>query len=159
MAVQIFSAPYYYTSARDIPGEACRLLTKLAREEVNLLAFNALPVGPDETQLIIYPFNTTWLADVARHTGLKLSGPHHAFIVQGDDELGALVTIHQLLSNADINVETSSGLSDGKGGYRYILHVHEDDFERAAEALGAKHTPSKWDNFELKIPRSFEAKM
>ena len=87
MTVKIFSAPYYYTLARDIPGEACRLLTKLAGEEVNLLAFNALPVGPDETQLIIYPFNTTWLADVARHTGLKLSGPHHAFIIQGDDML------------------------------------------------------------------------
>jgi len=56
-------------------------------------------------------------------------------------------------------VETSSGLADGKGGYRYILHVHEDDFERAAEVLGASHKPSKWDNFELKIPRSFEAKM
>ncbi len=159
MAVRIYSAPYYYTSAQDIPGEACRLLTKLAREEVNLLAFNALPVGPDETQLIIYPFNTTWLADVARHTGLKLSGPHHAFIVQGDDELGALVDIHQKLSDAGINVENSSGLADGKGGYRYILHVHERDFEKAAEALGAAHTPSKWDNFELKIPRSFEAKM
>ncbi len=159
MTVRIYSAPYYYTSACDIPGEACRLLTKLAREEVNLLAFNALPIGPDETQLIIYPFNTTWLADVARHTGLKLSGPHHAFIVQGDDELGALVMIHQQLSDAGINVETSSGLADGKGGYRYILHVHEDDFERAAEILGASHQPSKWDNFELKIPRAFEAKM
>lgn len=156
MTVKIFSAPYYYTLARDIPGEACRLLTKLAGEEVNLLAFNALPVGTDETQLIIYPFNTTWLADVARHTGLKLSGPHHAFIIQGDDELGALVDIHQKLYDAQINVENSSGLSDGQGGYRYILHVSETDYE-AAEILGAAHTPSKWDNFELKIPRQFEA--
>ncbi len=159
MTVRIYSAPYYYTSARDIPGEACRLLTKLASEEVNLLAFNSLPIGPDETQLIIYPFNTTWLADVARHTGLMLSGPHHAFIVQGDDELGALVDIHQKLCDANINVENSSGLADGKGGYRYILHVSEDDYEKAAEILGASHTPSKWDNFELKIPRHFESEM
>ena len=159
MTVKIYSAPYYYTLARDIPGEVCRLLTKLAGEEVNLLAFNALPVGPDETQLIIYPFNTTWLADVARHTGLMLSRPHHAFIVQGDDELGALVDIHQQLSDANINVENSSGLSDGKGGYRYILHVSETDYEKAAEILGAAHVPSKWDNFELKIPRNFEAQM
>lgn len=159
MAIRIYSAPFYTTAACDIPGEACRLLTKLASEDVNLLAFSALPVGPDETQLIIYPLNTTWLADVARRTGLVLSGPHHAFIVQGDDELGALVEIHRALAEANINVENSSGLADGKGSYRYVLHVNERDFERAALVLGASHAPSKWDNFELNIPRAFEAKM
>jgi hypothetical protein len=158
MAVKIYSTPYYYTTARDVPGEACRLLTRLAGEDVNLIAFNALPIGTAETQLIIYPLNTTWLADTARRTGLTLQGPRHAFLVQGDDELGSLVEIHRKLFDADINVETSSGLADGKGGYRYLLHVHEDDFERACEVLGATHVPSRWDNFELKIPRHFEAR-
>lgn len=159
MPVMIFSTPYYYTTARDEPGEACRLLSRLAREEVNLLAFNAIPMGGGETQLVIYPRNTTWLADVARRTGLTLYGPHYAFIVQGDDELGALVGIHKELCDADINVASSTGLSDGKGGYRYVLHVHPSDFAKAAEILGADHVPSRWDNFELRIPRHFEATM
>ena len=159
MAVKIYSAPYYTTTAPDIPGEACRLLSRLARDDVNLLAFTALPIGTGETQLVIYPLNTTWLADVARRTGLVLNGPHHAFLVQGDDELGALVKIHHRLCDADINVVTSTGLADGKGGYRYLLHVHPQDFAKASDVLGATHIPSRWDNFELKIPRHFEASM
>lgn len=156
MAVKIYSTAYYFTTVRDVPGEACRLLERLAEEQVNLLAFNALPVGPDETRMMIYPLNPVWLAEMARKTGLTLDGPHHAFIVHGDDELGALVEMHQKLCDADINVTNSSGIADGKGGYRYILHVVPEDYERAEKLLGADRAPAHWDNFELKIPRHFQ---
>lgn len=156
MAVKIYSTAYYYTTVRDVPGEACRLLERLAEEQVNLLAFNALPIGPDETRMMIYPLNPVWLTEMARKTGLRLEGPHHAFIVHGDDELGALVDIHQNLCDDDINVTNSSGVSDGKGGYRYILHVVPEDYERAEKLLGADRAPSHWDDFELKVPRHFQ---
>ena len=91
MSANIYSVDYYYTTVEDKPGQGCRFLKMLASEEVNLIAFNAFPVGRDRTQLVIYPLNATWLGDVARQEGLRLVGPHHAFIVHGDDELGALV--------------------------------------------------------------------
>jgi len=130
MPAHIYPVDYYYTTVEDRPGQGCRFLRALAAEDVNLVAFNAFPVGRERTQLVIYPLNPVWLGDFARHEGLVLQGPHHAFIVQGDDELGALVAIHEKLCDADINVSSANGITDGRGGYRYIMHVHPEDWER-----------------------------
>ncbi len=156
MAATIYSVDYYYTTVEDRPGQGCRFLETLASEEVNLLAFNAFPVGRDRTQLVIYPLNATWLGDMARHEGLRLIGPHHAFMVHGDDELGALVSIHQRLCDAEINVSSSNGITDGRGGYRYIMHVHPEDYDRATQVLGVDQRVRPIS--ELKIKRRFFAK-
>lgn len=71
----------------------------------------------------------------ANLAGMTMDGPHHALLIQGDDELGALAGIHQRLYEADINVFASSGVTDGQGSYGYVIYVKEDDFERAAETL------------------------
>jgi len=158
MAATIYSVDYYYTTVEDRPGQGCRFLETLASEEVNLLAFNAFPVGRDRTQLVIYPLNATWLGDLARHEGLRLVGPHHAFMVHGDDELGALVTIHQKLCDANINVSSSNGVTDGRGGYRYIMHVHPEDYERAMQVLNVDQNVRTVADFHLDIKRRFAAK-
>ncbi len=158
MTAIIYSVDYYYTTVEDAPGQGCKILETIAREEVNLLAFNAFPVGRDRTQLVIYPLNSTWLGDMARQEGLRLVGPHHAFIVHGDDELGALVDIHQKLCDAEINVSSSNGITDGSGGYRYILHVHPDDYNRALEVLDVDQNVKPVANFHLNLHRRFEAK-
>ncbi len=158
MPATIYSAEYYYTTVKDAPGQGCHFLEILASEEVNLLAFNAFPVGKDTTQLVIYPLNATWLGQLARHEGLELTGPHHAFIVHGDDELGALVDIHRKLCDAKINVSSSNGISDGRGGYRYILHVHPSEFTKAREVLGVDKEVSTAADFHLDIHRRFEAR-
>jgi hypothetical protein len=85
-------------------------------------------------------------------------GPHHAFIVHGDDELGALVTIHSKLCDADINVSSATGITDGCGGYRYIMHVHPDDYERAMEVLDVDQNMKPMSDFHLDIHRRFEQK-
>lgn len=158
MSANIYSVDYYYTTVEDAPGQGCKFLEMLAHEDVNLLAFNAFPVGRDRTQLVIYPLNTTWLADLARNQGLRLVGPHHAFMVHGDDELGALVNIHQNLCDAEINISSSNGISDGRGGYRYIMHVHPDDYERSLKVLGVDQNVKPMADFHLDIHRRFEAK-
>ncbi len=158
MSATIYSVDYYYTTVEDRPGQGCRFLETLASEEVNLLAFNAFPVGRDRTQLVIYPLNATWLGDLARHEGLRLIGPHHAFMVHGDDELGALVKIHQSLCDASINVSSSNGITDGRGGYRYIMHVHPEDYERALAVLGVDQQVRPVSDFRLDIKRRFAAK-
>ncbi|PIV82168.1 hypothetical protein COW53_00320 [bacterium CG17_big_fil_post_rev_8_21_14_2_50_64_8] len=158
MPATIYSAEYYYTTVRDAPGQGCRFLETLAAEEVNLLAFNAFPVGKDTMQLVIYPLNSVWLGRMARHEGLELTGPHHAFIVHGDDELGALLEIHRKLCDAEINISSSNGITDGRGGYRYILHVHPADFSRARDVLGVREDVSTAADFHLEFHRRFEAK-
>ena len=73
---------------------------------------------------------------LAQRAGMKLEGPHEAFLVQGDDQLGALTPIHELLYQADVNIYASSGVTDGKGTFGYLIYVRPDSFDRAAAALG-----------------------
>jgi hypothetical protein len=79
-------------------------LAALAREGVNLLAFSAVPFAANLTQLTLYPEESGSLTRAARNAGMTLDGPHHALLVQGDDELGALAGIHERLYRADVNV-------------------------------------------------------
>jgi len=158
MTAHIYSVDYYYTTVEDKPGQGCKFLRMLASEDVNLVAFNAFPVGRDRTQLVIYPLNSTWLGDLARAEGLRLVGPHHAFIVHGDDELGALVSIHEKLCDEDINVSSANGMTDSRGGYRYIMHIHPDDYQRAMEVLNVEQNAESLATYHMNIKRRFEAK-
>lgn len=158
MPARIFSVDYYYTTVANRPGQGCKFLEMLAAGEVNLLAFNAFPVGAENTQLVIYPQNATWLGELARRQSVTLHGPHHALLVQGDDELGALVKIHQLLCDAQINVSSSTGLTDGHGRYRYIIHVQPEEYGRALEVLGVAQGLQRWADFQLKRYRRFKAR-
>jgi hypothetical protein len=135
MAHTIRRAEYFSTTVRDEPGEGYRFLSQLAGLGFNLLAFTAIPVGPMHTQVTIFPEDVSKMADTARRVGLVLDGPHPAFLVQGDDELGALAGIHAKLYEAKVNVYASTGVADGRGGYGYILYVRPDQYERAASAL------------------------
>ena len=136
MTMNIRRVEYFHATVKDLPGEAYKLLTQLATAEVNLLAFNAVPVGPEQTQLVIFPESVESLARAAERTGLIMTGPQRAFLIQGDDSLGALVDLHRKLSDASINVYASSGVTDGRGGYGYVLYVRSEHYEDAAIALG-----------------------
>jgi len=136
MASKIRRVDYFYTTVRDQPGEAYKLLHILADQGINQLAFTSVPMGPHDTQLTLFPEDGARMQDVARKVGLPLNGPHSAFLVQGDDELGALVGVHEKLYRAGVNVFATSGVTDGKGSYGYILYVRSEDVSRAATALG-----------------------
>ena len=137
MPATIRAVEYFYTTVKDQPGEACRLLAELASADVNLLAFSAVPAGAGHTQLWIFPENVAGLARAAEKGGFDITGPRRAFLIQGDDRLGALAEIHQKLCDANINVEASSGVTDGSGGYGYVLYVRRDHYEEAARVLEA----------------------
>jgi hypothetical protein len=55
--------------------------------------------------------------------------------VQGDDALGRLAGVHERLFKAGVDVYASSGVSDGRGSFGYVVYVREDQFEKAVEAL------------------------
>jgi len=137
MAATIRGVEYFYVTVKDRPGEAYKLLSDLAADEVNLLAFNAIPTGPEHTQLVLFPQNGEQLTKAAEKAGLRLIGPERAFLIQGDDHLGAIAEIHRTLSDAHINVYASSGVTDGRGGYGYILYGKADQYRSAALVLGA----------------------
>ncbi len=126
---------YYYANVRDELGAAYRLLSQLAELGVDLLAFTAVPSGPALAQFTLVPTDTGKLLAQASMAGLPLDGPYHAFLVQGDDELGALANVHEQLVKAGVDIFASSGVSDGRGAFGYLVYVREDQFETATAAL------------------------
>ena len=136
MPLIVRRAAYFQATVRDQPGEAYKLLSQFVDLGINLLAFTAVPAGPSSTQLTIFPEDSEMLLNIAKQAGLGLDGPNSALLVQGDDRLGALADVHAKLFEANVNVYASSGVTDGRGGYGYILYVKPDEFERAAAALG-----------------------
>jgi hypothetical protein len=136
MAAAVRAVDYFYITVRDVPGQAYRFLAALSAAGVNLLAFNIIPVGLEQTQLVVFPEDASKMQGLAEGRNLVISGPQRAFLIQGDDQLGALVDIHRTLAEADINVYASSGVTDGRGGYGYVLYVRSSDFDGARKALG-----------------------
>lgn len=136
MAYTIRRAEYFHATVVDQPGEAYRVLSALAGLGVDLLAFTTVPVGPDRTQVTLFPGEQSKMTSEAKKANMALDGPHSALLLQGDDELGALVEVHEKLYRAGVNVYASTGVSDGHGEFGYVIYVREEDCDRAAKALG-----------------------
>ena len=136
MACNISKVEYFNTTIIDRPGEAYKLLSQLALLKINLLAFTATPVSSTDTELEVYPENPKFMKNEASRAGLYLEGPYPALLVQCDDRLGALADIHLRIFEADVNVTSASGVTDGRGAFGYVIHVEPEDFEKAADALG-----------------------
>ena len=135
MAFTIRRVEYYYANVRDELGAAYRVLAQLAELGVNLLAFTAVPSGPALAQFALFPEDPGRLLAESKAANLPLDGPYHAFLIQGDDELGALAGVHERLVDAGVDIYASSGVTDGRGSYGYVVYVREDQFEMAAGAL------------------------
>jgi hypothetical protein len=136
MAETVRKVEYFYATVSDKPGEGRRLLEHLSEKGVNLVAFTAFPIGGDQAQLDFFPENPEQLQKAAADAGITLVGPKKAFLIQGEDRVGALHENHLKLSNAGINVHAANGVCNGSGRFGYVLWVKPVDYEAAARALG-----------------------
>jgi len=136
MSYSVRLVHYFHTTVKDRPGEGCRILDELADCGVNLLAFSAVPIGPGTSQIMLFPEDEDRLIRAAEETGIDLENPQHAFLVQGDDHLGALVTIHRKFADGQINVYATYGVTDGRGGYGCVVYVRPEDVDAATRVLG-----------------------
>jgi len=126
---------YFYVNTHDEVGAAYRLLSALAGRGVNLLAFTAVPSGGERAQFALFPESPSQFTAEARGAQIEFEGPHNALLVQGDDELGRLAGVHERLFTAGVDVYASSGVSDGRGSFGYVVYVREDQFAKAVAAL------------------------
>lgn len=136
MTIAVRRSNYYYIDVKNDPGEGLRLLSHLAGLGVDLQAFTAVPTGPARTQFALFPADKAKFVHAAEAAGFPLDGPHPALLVQGDDELGALAGVHETLYEASVDVYASSGVTNGKGSFGYVIYVQPGQFERAVNALG-----------------------
>jgi hypothetical protein len=136
MADMIRKVSYCYTTAPDKPGEGARVLGLLKAAGVNLLAFHGFP-SARKTQLDFVAADATALAAAAKNAKLKLSKPKTAFVIDGEDRVGALAGTLAKLGGAKVNVTAVTAVSAGMGRYGAILWVKQRDVNKAAAVLGA----------------------
>lgn len=137
MAIKVRKTQYFYATARGDPDEAFAVLTHFAGQGVNLLALHSVPMGPDRTQFTLFPDEPARFVEAARAANLSLDGPHHALLVQGDDEIGVLARIHSRLHKAGLEVYASNAVTDGRGYFGYVLYMRAEEAERAAALLNS----------------------
>ena len=136
MAEQIRRIEYYYVAVPDKPGEASRILSLLHQAGVNLLGFCGFPKGARKAQLDFLPEDAAAFAKAARKAGLQLSKKKTGFLIQGEDQPGAVAALVGKLSVAGINVTALQAIAAGAGCYGAILWVKAPDLRKAAKILG-----------------------
>jgi hypothetical protein len=137
MAEVVRRVEYYYTKVPDRPGGGAKVLTALKAEGVNLIALNGFPTSTRRAQLDFVPTNVRAFLAAAHKAGIKLTGPKTAFLIQGDDRVGAVANIVSKLGKAGLNVVAMNAVAAGQRRYGAILWVKPRNVGKAAQILGA----------------------
>jgi hypothetical protein len=137
MADTVRGVEYYYVTVPDTPGEGQRILAALKDSGVNLLAFLGFPLGGGQAQIDLVPEDPQALGEAAAQASVTLSEAKRAFLIQGDDRVGAVADITAKLAEADISITAAAAAGAGSGRFGMIVWVPDVDYERAAETLGA----------------------
>ena len=135
MAETVRAAEYFYVMVPDKPGEGARVLGELRSAGVNLVAYSGFPSGRG-AQLDVVPTDPAAFKAVAKQRKWKVKGPKRAFLIEGDDRVGACADVLGRLAAAKINVTAMDALAGG-GRYAAILWVKPRDVKKTASVLGA----------------------
>src|SRR5215211_732253 len=123
MADTVRGVEYYYVTVSDEPGEGQRILSALKDSGVNLVAFLGFPLGGGRSQLDLVPENPESLKEAAERAGVTLSEARRAFLIQGDDRVGAVAENTAKLAEANINLAAAAATGAGSGRYGMVLWV------------------------------------
>ena len=104
---------------------------------MNLLATCGFPIEGSRTQIDLVPEDTETFREVADKLDLRLSDRKRAFLIQGEERVGAAADIYEKVAKQGIDVVAAQALSAGAGRWAMILWVNPADHERASKALGA----------------------
>jgi hypothetical protein len=137
MADTVKRVEYRYATVPDTPGEGQRILTALRDSGVDLLAVLAFPTGDGQSQIDLVPTDPAALTAASAQLGVTLSDAKRAFLVQGDDRVGAVADTIVKLADAGLNITAASATAASSGSFGMILWVAPADYEKAAAALGA----------------------
>jgi hypothetical protein len=137
MADTVQRVEYFYVQVPNKAGEGARYLTALHEAGLNLLAFSGFPEGRG-SQLDFVPVDPLAFRGFAKRAKWKLTGPKRAFLIGGEDRVGAVAEMHKKLAEAKINVTAIDAVCAGAGRYGAILWVAPRDFAKAAKLLGAE---------------------
>ena len=113
------------------------LFTDGGSRYLSLLAFSGFPSGR-RSQIDFVPEDTAAFRKAARKAGWKLSPRKTGFLVEGKDQLGALLNVVSRLAEVKINVTAATAVCAGERRYGALLWVKSPDVRKAVKVLGIK---------------------
>jgi hypothetical protein len=128
---------YFSMQVPNRPGVGAEMLKAIAKGRQNLLAFTGFPSGAG-AQVDFVPAKPGEFARDAKKHGVRLSKRKTAFLVQGEDRVGALVGILGALAKAKINMVAMEAVTAGSGRFGAIFWVKPKDVARTSRLLRAK---------------------
>jgi hypothetical protein len=124
--------------AMDVPqkiGEGARVLNIVRDAGLNLLAFTGFPNGR-RAQIDFIPEDSAAFLAAAKRAKLRVRAKKTVFLVQGDDQRGAVARLLGRLAGANLNVTAIDAVCTGQGRYGAIFWVKPRDVAKAAKVLG-----------------------
>lgn len=137
MAYRVRKVNYFNLSLPNRAGQAEKILREVRSAEINLYAFTGFPLKAGKTQIDLVTDESTKLRRIAKKNSWRVSKTKKAFLVIGNDEIGAVHKVLKKLADNKINVIAADAVSAGKGRYGMILWVKPKVYARAARALKA----------------------
>jgi hypothetical protein len=138
MADRVQKVTYCYAKVPARAGQGARVLSDVRKAGVNLMAFSGFPAGGGKAQIDLVAEKTPELRRVAKAKGWKLSPVKRAFLITGNDSIGAVHRHVQKLADRGISITAADAVCAGGGRYGMILWVKPRDYSRAARALKAR---------------------
>ncbi|MFC1989735.1 hypothetical protein ACFLVW_04160 [Chloroflexota bacterium] len=127
---------YYYTEISNRAGVGAEVLNALKAGGVSLIVYNGFPSSTQNAQLVFVPADRDVFLAAAQKAGIKLVGPNIAFLIQGEDRLGAVADVVSKVGQARINITAIQAIAAGEGRYGAIIWVKPQDVGKTAQILG-----------------------
>jgi rSAM/selenodomain-associated transferase 1 len=135
--IVIRKVAYFSMQVPNRPGVGVNMLKAIAKDKLSLLAFTGFPNG-GKAQVDFVPAKPGEFARTARKMGVKLGKRKTAFLVQGQDRVGALTRILDTLAQARINMTAMDAVTAGSKRFGAIFWVKPKDVGRVSRLLRAK---------------------
>ena len=129
---------YCYVTVPNRAGQGAQVLSELKKAKVNLLAYSGFPTKRGEAQLDLVAEGLGAIRRIAQKNGWRLSKAKKAFLIQGEDRVGALHRHIHRLASARINITAADAVCAGGRRYGMLLWVKGADYGRAARTLKAR---------------------